>query len=137
MFVPLLLSFFGSLSFCFLSLLVKSILTGSLLGGVCVALGGIIMKAFLNLFRQLSEVNFRDSRFGNERNAVWLDTTDFGVFVFFSVNRFEVIGERDGCEKEDQKCERIHSYCLRTGVTPSSGIRTSGSSGVFKSAFTN
>src|SRR6266566_2316044 len=115
MFVPLLLSFFGSLSFCFLSLLVKSILTGSLLG----------------------EVNFRDSRFGNERNAVWLDTTDFGVFVFFSVNRFEVIGERDGCEKEDQKCERIHSYCLRTGVTPSSGIRTSGSSGVFKSAFTN
>jgi hypothetical protein len=50
------------------------------------------MKAFLYLFRQFNEVNLQDSRFGSQQNAIWLKAADRRVFVFLSVNRFEVVG---------------------------------------------
>src|SRR5712691_4479594 len=50
------------------------------------------MKALLSLFRQFSEVNLRDSRLRDEDNTVWLDAAHGDVFVFLSVNRFEVVG---------------------------------------------
>ena len=56
---------------------------------------GIIMKTFLNFFRQFDEINFRDSRLGFEHDAVRLDPAYRDVFVFFPVNRFEVVSEHD------------------------------------------
>jgi hypothetical protein len=53
------------------------------------------MKTFLNLFRQFGEINFRDSRFADEHNAVGFDSADRDVFVFFPVNSFEVVSEGD------------------------------------------
>src|SRR5438552_3358488 len=41
------------------------------------------MKAFLNRFRQLSEVNFRNSRVGREHNAVRFDPAYGSVLKFF------------------------------------------------------
>jgi hypothetical protein len=43
-------------------------------------LRGITMKAFLNLFRQFIEIDFRDYRFGFQNNAVRLDVADCGIF---------------------------------------------------------
>ena len=40
------------------------------------------MKAFLNLFGQFIEIDFRDSRFGFQNNAVGLDAADRDIFVF-------------------------------------------------------
>jgi len=53
------------------------------------------MKAFLNLFGQFIEIDFRDSRFGFQNNAVGFDAADRDIFVFFAVNGFEVLGEND------------------------------------------
>jgi hypothetical protein len=39
------------------------------------------MKAFLNLFGQLDEINFGDSRFALEYDAVRFNATDRRVFV--------------------------------------------------------
>jgi len=50
---------------------------------------------FLNLFRQFREVNLRDSRTGYEHNAVGFNSADRDVFVFFPVNRLEVVHECD------------------------------------------
>ena len=61
------------------------------LRGLC----GIIMKAFLNLFRQFTEIDFRDSRFRFQNNAARLDAADRGIFVFFAVRRLEVVSEGD------------------------------------------
>jgi len=60
------------------------------------------MKAFLNVFRQFSEINFGDSRFASQNNAVRLDAADLSVFVFLAVNRFEVVAKDDGRETDDQ-----------------------------------
>ena len=53
----------------------------------------IIMETFLNAFGQFSEVNFRDSRFAFEHNAIRFDSAYLCVFVFLPINRFEVIGQ--------------------------------------------
>jgi len=53
------------------------------------------MKAFLNLFRQFGEVNFRDSRTADEHNAIGFDSADRDILVFFPVNHFEVVSEHD------------------------------------------
>ena len=73
---------------------------GILLRGSCLSVGremrflrGTIVKAFLNVFRQFSEVNFRDSRFALKYDAVSFHTADRYVVVLFAVNCFEVIGE--------------------------------------------
>jgi hypothetical protein len=47
------------------------------------------MKAFLNLSGQLDEINFGDSRFALEYDAVGFNATDRRVFVFFAANGFE------------------------------------------------
>ena len=52
------------------------------------------MKAFLNLFGQLNEINLRYSRFGFQHNAVRFDAVNCGVFVFFTVNGLEVLSQR-------------------------------------------
>ena len=51
------------------------------------------MKAFLNFLGQFGEVNFRNSRFGFDDDAIRIDTSDSGLFVFPAVNRFEVLRE--------------------------------------------
>ena len=51
------------------------------------------MKTFLNFFWQFDEVNFRDSRFRFDDDAIRIDASDSGVFVLFAVNRFEVFRE--------------------------------------------
>ena len=51
------------------------------------------MKAFLNFLWQFDEVNFRNSRFRFDDDAIRIDASDSGVFVFFAVNRFEVFRE--------------------------------------------
>jgi len=66
-----------------------------LFGRVCGGLRGIVMKTFLNLFRQFGEVDFRDSRFADEHNAVGFDSANRDVFVFFAVNRLEIVSEND------------------------------------------
>jgi hypothetical protein len=53
------------------------------------------METFLNRFRQLSEVNFQDSRFALKHNAVRFNATYGDVFVFLSGNRFEVLSQCD------------------------------------------
>jgi hypothetical protein len=50
------------------------------------------MKAFLNLFGQFSEVYLGDSRLATQHDAVEFDTFRLNVFVFFPINRFEVLG---------------------------------------------
>jgi hypothetical protein len=57
------------------------------------------MKSFLTFLWQFDEVNFRDSRFRFDDDAIRIDASDSGVFVFFAVNRFEVFGERGSCER--------------------------------------
>ena len=57
------------------------------------------MKLFLNFFRQFDEVNFRDSRFRFDDDAIRIDTSHSGVFVFFAVNGFEIFGERGSYER--------------------------------------
>jgi len=59
-------------------------------------LGGIVMKAFLNVFREFKEIDFRNSRFGSDHDPVRFDAADLGVLVFFAVNGFEVLGECEG-----------------------------------------
>jgi hypothetical protein len=44
---------------------------------------------------------FRDSRFRFQNNAVRLDAADRGIFVFFAVNGFEVLGENDCWQQKD------------------------------------
>jgi hypothetical protein len=53
------------------------------------------MKPFLNVFRQFNEIDFRKSRFGFNHDPVRFDAAYRDVFVFSSVNRFEVISQRD------------------------------------------
>ena len=57
------------------------------------------MKAFLNFFWQFGEINFRNSRFRFDDDAIRIDTSDSGVFVLFTVNRSEVFGERGSRER--------------------------------------
>ena len=57
------------------------------------AFSGVVMKVFLNVFRQFGEVNLRDSRVCFHDDAIGFDARDRGIFVFFAVNRFEVFGE--------------------------------------------
>jgi hypothetical protein len=54
---------------------------------------GIVMKTFLNFFRQLDEIKFRNSRFGSKHNSVRLDSADCYILVLFAVNRFEIVTE--------------------------------------------
>src|SRR5213078_3935201 len=98
---PITVFFFGQSPSQFRLLVLKGCLTGSLFGRVRGALRGIVLKTFLNLFRQLGEINFRDSRFTDEDNAVGFDSAYLNVFVFFPVNRFEVVTEGDCRKPED------------------------------------
>jgi len=50
-------------------------------------------KTFLNVFRQLDKINFRDPRLGFNHDSIRLYPADLDVFVFFPVNRFEVLGQ--------------------------------------------
>ena len=49
----------------------------------------------LSPFGQLDEINFGDSRFALECDAVRFNATDRRVFVFFAANGFEVLGKRE------------------------------------------
>ena len=51
------------------------------------------MKTFLNLFWQLDEVNFRDSRLAFEHNAIGFDAADRDVLVFFALNGLEIVSQ--------------------------------------------
>ena len=50
------------------------------------------MKAFLNVFRQFNEIDFRNSRFGANHDPIRFDTGDRSVFVYLAVDGFEVLG---------------------------------------------
>jgi hypothetical protein len=65
----------------------------------------IVVKPFLNVFRQFGEINFQDSRFRFEHNAVGFDPADRRVFVFFAVNGFEVLGECEGRGQRRYDCQ--------------------------------
>jgi len=65
-----------------------------------------VMKPFLNVFRKFDEIDFRNSRFGSNHDPVRFDTADRGVFVFFAVDRFEVLSHRERCRQNCQECER-------------------------------
>jgi hypothetical protein len=54
------------------------------------------MKTVLNLLGQLGKINFRDSRFADQHNAVGFDSADLDVLVFFPINRFEIVSESNG-----------------------------------------
>jgi len=56
---------------------------------------GIVMKAFLNFFRQFDKINLRDSLFGFQHDAVRFDPANRDVFVFLALNRFEIVGKCD------------------------------------------
>jgi len=57
---------------------------------------GVLPKGFaLSPFGQLDEINFGDSRFALEYDAVAFNATDRRVFVFFAANGFEVLGKRE------------------------------------------
>ena len=53
------------------------------------------MKPFLNVFRKFSEIDFRKSRFGFNHYPVRFEATHRDVFVFFAVNRLEVVSQRE------------------------------------------
>ena len=51
------------------------------------------MKPFLNVFRQFNEIDFRKSRFGFNHDPIRFDAAHSDVFVFFSVNSFEILSK--------------------------------------------
>ena len=53
------------------------------------------MKTFLNLFRQLNEIKFLNSRFVFEHNTIVFDSSNFYIFVFFSLIIFVIVSELD------------------------------------------
>ena len=53
------------------------------------------MKVQLNLFREFYKIELRDSCFCPNDDAVGLDAADYGVFIFFAIHRFEVVGQCD------------------------------------------
>src|SRR5437016_108578 len=56
-----------------------------------------VMKAFLNVFREFNEIDFRNSRFGSNHDPVRFDTADRSVFVYLAIKCFEVVGKYDRC----------------------------------------
>src|SRR5438046_6268772 len=80
------------------------------------------MKALLNLFRQFGEINLRDSRTGDEHNAIWLDSAYRDVFVFFSVNRFEVVS--CGSKGKQQGTTGSNYRFHRTNLNHKGGFRS-------------
>jgi hypothetical protein len=79
------------------------------------AFSGIVVKTFLNPFRQFNKVNLRDSRFGSKHNAVRFDAADRGVLVIFAANRFEVIGQREWLIQRRQNYE--HGFPMLHWIT--------------------
>ena len=53
----------------------------------------VVTEKPLISFRQLSEVNLRDSELVHDHDTVWLDAGHPSVFVFFPAKRFVVVGE--------------------------------------------
>ena len=53
------------------------------------------MRLAVSQETQFSEINLRNSRFRFEQNPVRFDAGHRRVLVFFAVNRFEVVSERD------------------------------------------
>src|SRR5262245_27506969 len=47
----------------------------------------VVMKTFLNILRQLDEIDFRDSRFRFQHNAVRLHPGNGDILVFFPANQ--------------------------------------------------
>jgi len=66
------------------------------------------MKTFLNFFRELDEINFGDSRFAFEYNAIGFDAADRDVFVFFASNSLEVVSQGDCRETQKKKADNLH-----------------------------
>ena len=67
------------------------------------------MKALLDFFREFGEVNLCDSRFRFDHDAIRLDTSNRGIFVFFAINGFEVLAESGRHEQQDEKRE---NFCV-------------------------
>ena len=60
---------------------------------------GVMPKGLaLSPFGQLDEINFGDSRFAFEYNAIGFDAADRDVLVFFPANQFEIVSAGD-CRK--------------------------------------
>jgi len=55
----------------------------------------IVMKPLLNIFRQFSEVELRNTYFCPHDDSVRLYLCDGRVLVLFAVVRFEVVGQCD------------------------------------------
>ena len=61
----------------------------------CDGLRAIVMKPFLNVFREFNEIDLRNSRFGSKHDPVRFDAADRSVFVNLAVNGFEVLSQRE------------------------------------------
>ncbi len=53
-----------------------------LLGGVGVAIDGIVTESLLNILGKFSEINFRDPQFAYEHDPIRFDSFYCDVFVF-------------------------------------------------------
>jgi hypothetical protein len=73
----------------------------------------VVMKTFLNIFRQLDEIDFRDSRFVFQDDAVRLHPSHGGILVFFPADQFEIVSERGCRETQNQKGENLHLLITR------------------------
>src|SRR4029077_15396297 len=84
-----------SLTLGLLLLLLICCIISSLLAGVCGRPLWVIPEAHLNVFRQLGEVDLRNTYTRNEHDAVRFDSPYCDVFIFFPVICFEVISADD------------------------------------------
>src|ERR1043166_7499086 len=76
----------------------------------------VVMKSFLDFFREFGEVNLCDSRFRFDHDAVRLNAGDSRVFVFFAVNGFEVLRKCRCCKGQDQNCGKCCVHFLLPGL---------------------
>src|SRR5712692_5276293 len=77
----------------------------------------IVMKTFLNVFRQLREINLRDSRTAGEDDAVGFHSAYRDVFVFFPFNSFEVVREKASCRENERNDQQVLTHSFR-GTKP-------------------
>ena len=89
---PITVSFFGHFPLQFRLLHLIRCLAGSLLGRISGGVRGVVMKTLLNVFGQLDKINFRDSRFSFQHNAIRFNPANSRIFVFSPVDRLEVVG---------------------------------------------
>ena len=53
------------------------------------------MKSVLNVFRKFNKIDLGNSRFRSKDHSVGFDTADGGVFVYLTIDGFEVLSQRE------------------------------------------